>query len=203
MSGSVLARGLLALLGGLALFLADYPIMQPWLVLLAFAPLALGRPGRRSTSPVEVNPCRGCRACYCGGAERCTRTDHERTLRVAAVGRGRDGIASRAEAFVAEAATQRAKRIVFPEVAFTMASGARSEFESHWSAIARENAIFIVVPYVVRAAERGLRNLGCPKVNLQARAMNSEAVAFYRSVGYVNEERLSMGRRLDAEATLA
>src|SRR5450631_309851 len=39
MSGSVLARGLLALLGGLALFLADYPVSQPWLVLLAFAPL--------------------------------------------------------------------------------------------------------------------------------------------------------------------
>lgn len=58
-----------------------------------------------------------------------------RTLRVAAVGRGRDNIAGRAEAFVAEAAKRRAKIIVFPEVEFTMASGARSEFQSHWSAI--------------------------------------------------------------------
>jgi ribosomal protein S18 acetylase RimI-like enzyme len=56
---------------------------------------------------------------------------------------------------------------------------------------------------LVRAAERGLRSLGCPKVNLQVRAMNSEAVAFYRSVGYDIEERLSMGRSLDAEATSA
>jgi ribosomal protein S18 acetylase RimI-like enzyme len=56
---------------------------------------------------------------------------------------------------------------------------------------------------LVRAAERGLRNLGCPKVNLQVRAMNSEAVAFYRSAGYDIEERLSMGRSLDAETTLA
>ncbi|MEO7036881.1 MAG: hypothetical protein ABI548_23235 [Polyangiaceae bacterium] len=36
---SVLARCSFALLGGLALFLADYPVSQPWLVLLAFVPL--------------------------------------------------------------------------------------------------------------------------------------------------------------------
>ena len=80
-----------------------------------------------------------------------------RTLRVAAVGRGRADIAGRAEAFVAEAATRRAKIIVFPEVAFTMASGARAEFESHWSAIARKNAIFIVVPYVDQALSESNR----------------------------------------------
>jgi ribosomal protein S18 acetylase RimI-like enzyme len=50
---------------------------------------------------------------------------------------------------------------------------------------------------LVRAAEQGLRDLGCPKVNLQVRATNQEVVAFYRSVGYQVEERVSMGRRLD------
>jgi ribosomal protein S18 acetylase RimI-like enzyme len=50
---------------------------------------------------------------------------------------------------------------------------------------------------LVRAAEQGLRDLGCPKVNLQMRATNQEVVAFYRSVGYQVEERVSMGRRLD------
>ena len=54
---------------------------------------------------------------------------------------------------------------------------------------------------LIRAAERGLRSLGCPKVNLQVRATNSGVVAFYRSVGYEVEERLSMGRSLDAEST--
>jgi ribosomal protein S18 acetylase RimI-like enzyme len=49
---------------------------------------------------------------------------------------------------------------------------------------------------LVRAAEEGLRGLGCPKVNLQVRATNHEVVAFYRSVGYEIEERVSMGRRL-------
>jgi len=50
---------------------------------------------------------------------------------------------------------------------------------------------------LVRAAEAALRSLGCPKVNLQVRATNREVVAFYRSVGYEIEERVSMGRRLE------
>jgi ribosomal protein S18 acetylase RimI-like enzyme len=52
---------------------------------------------------------------------------------------------------------------------------------------------------LVRAAEFGLRKLGCPKVNLQVRATNSAVVAFYQSVGYEIEERLSMGRPLDVD----
>jgi len=50
---------------------------------------------------------------------------------------------------------------------------------------------------LVRAAESALRALGCPKVNLQVRATNSDVVAFYRSIGYDTEERVSMGRRLE------
>jgi ribosomal protein S18 acetylase RimI-like enzyme len=53
---------------------------------------------------------------------------------------------------------------------------------------------------LVRAAEAGLRGLGCPKVNLQVRATNSAVVSFYQSVGYQVEERLSMGRSLDTTA---
>jgi ribosomal protein S18 acetylase RimI-like enzyme len=49
---------------------------------------------------------------------------------------------------------------------------------------------------LMHAAEAGLRDMGCPKVNLQVRATNSQVVAFYRSLGYMVEERISMGRRL-------
>jgi ribosomal protein S18 acetylase RimI-like enzyme len=49
---------------------------------------------------------------------------------------------------------------------------------------------------LVRAAEDGLRALGCPKVNLQVRVSNEQVVAFYRRLGYQVEERVSMGRRL-------
>jgi putative acetyltransferase len=48
---------------------------------------------------------------------------------------------------------------------------------------------------LVRAAESGLRKLGCPKVNLQVRASNPDVVAFYQRLGYAIEERVSMGRR--------
>lgn len=49
---------------------------------------------------------------------------------------------------------------------------------------------------LVRAAEERLGALGCPKVNLQVRATNTDVVAFYRRLGYGVEERVSMGRRL-------
>jgi ribosomal protein S18 acetylase RimI-like enzyme len=49
---------------------------------------------------------------------------------------------------------------------------------------------------LVRAAEAGLRSMGCGKINLQVRSTNANAVAFYRRLGYLIEERTSMGKRL-------
>ena len=37
---------------------------------------------------------------------------------------------------------------------------------------------------------------GCLKVNLQVRASNAGVIAFYEKLGYVVEERISMGKRL-------
>jgi ribosomal protein S18 acetylase RimI-like enzyme len=48
--------------------------------------------------------------------------------------------------------------------------------------------------------EEGLRAIGCPKLNLQVRASNREAVAFYEKLGYAVEERVSMGKHLDGPA---
>lgn len=45
-------------------------------------------------------------------------------------------------------------------------------------------------------AERRLAELGCPKVNLQVRVSNEEAVGFYRQLGYAVDEVVSMGKRL-------
>ena len=49
---------------------------------------------------------------------------------------------------------------------------------------------------LMRAAEDGLKHIGCPKVNLQVRATNLAVIEFYRSVGYNVEERASLGKRL-------
>ena len=49
---------------------------------------------------------------------------------------------------------------------------------------------------LVRHLETALAGRGCLKVNLQVRASNIEVVAFYESLGYEVEERVSMGKRL-------
>ena len=41
-----------------------------------------------------------------------------------------------------------------------------------------------------------LTDCGCPKLNLQVRTSNAEAVAFYRRLGYVQDEAVSFGKRL-------
>lgn len=50
---------------------------------------------------------------------------------------------------------------------------------------------------LVNAAMEALRELGCIKVNLQIRATNTEVAAFYRSLGFEVEDRLSMGAFTD------
>ena len=46
-------------------------------------------------------------------------------------------------------------------------------------------------------AELRLTRLGCGKANLQIRAENEAVRAFYRRHGYLVEERISMGKRLN------
>lgn len=46
------------------------------------------------------------------------------------------------------------------------------------------------------AAEELLRDLGCPKINLQVRTANASAIGFYEAIGYVTDEVVSMSRRL-------
>jgi ribosomal protein S18 acetylase RimI-like enzyme len=49
---------------------------------------------------------------------------------------------------------------------------------------------------LVDHVERLLLERGCPKVNLQVRASNPDALAFYRRLGYVQDESISLGKRL-------
>ena len=49
---------------------------------------------------------------------------------------------------------------------------------------------------MMREAETRLRQIGCTKINLQVRASNQGVVSFYEKLGYVVEERVSMGKRL-------
>ncbi len=53
---------------------------------------------------------------------------------------------------------------------------------------------------LMAAAEQRLVQIGCPKVNLQVRASNQEALAFYRRIGYSLDDVVSMGRRLEKDS---
>ena len=50
-------------------------------------------------------------------------------------------------------------------------------------------------------AETELRRLGCPKINLQIRGDNAEVKAFYRRIGFQQEDRASFGKALSSEIT--
>jgi ribosomal protein S18 acetylase RimI-like enzyme len=49
-------------------------------------------------------------------------------------------------------------------------------------------------------AEALLAELGCPKVNLQVREGNDDALAFYAALGYAPDAAVSLGRRLIPDA---
>ena len=53
---------------------------------------------------------------------------------------------------------------------------------------------------LMREVEKRLMERGCPKLNVQVRAANSEALQFYRRLGYAQDEAVALGKRLIADA---
>jgi ribosomal protein S18 acetylase RimI-like enzyme len=49
---------------------------------------------------------------------------------------------------------------------------------------------------LVQEAEARLAAMGCQKINLQVRTSNAAVVEFYKKLGYMIEERISMGKRV-------
>jgi alkanesulfonate monooxygenase SsuD/methylene tetrahydromethanopterin reductase-like flavin-dependent oxidoreductase (luciferase family)/ribosomal protein S18 acetylase RimI-like enzyme len=52
---------------------------------------------------------------------------------------------------------------------------------------------------LVAEAEQRLRQLGCPKVNVQIEGENRDVVGFYERLGWTVEDRVSMGKALPGE----
>ncbi|MHC5770518.1 MAG: GNAT family acetyltransferase [Nostoc sp.] len=48
-------------------------------------------------------------------------------------------------------------------------------------------------------AEQLLVEVGCPKINLQVRTTNSEVIKFYQHLGYVVDDVISLGKRLESD----
>ena len=49
---------------------------------------------------------------------------------------------------------------------------------------------------LMQRVERQLKDMGCPKLNMQVRASNSAVLAFYARLGYEPDEAISLGKRL-------
>ncbi len=49
---------------------------------------------------------------------------------------------------------------------------------------------------VMQHVEGLLKAKGCPKINLQVRATNSEVIAFYKKIGFSDDRVISLGKRL-------
>ena len=53
---------------------------------------------------------------------------------------------------------------------------------------------------LVSEAERLLLDAGCPKINLQVRSSNPSVIEFYQRLGYVTDDVVSLGKRLQTDA---
>lgn len=52
---------------------------------------------------------------------------------------------------------------------------------------------------MMNEAEKILREAGCPKMSLQIRATNKQVVEFYKQLGFVEDNVVSMGKRLEVD----
>ncbi len=52
---------------------------------------------------------------------------------------------------------------------------------------------------LVRHVERLRAAAGCPKSNLQVRTTNHDAITFYQRIGYVQDDAISLGKRMIAD----
>jgi ribosomal protein S18 acetylase RimI-like enzyme len=53
---------------------------------------------------------------------------------------------------------------------------------------------------LVDEAEVRLKALGCSKINLQVSFSNEKVAGFYRTLGYEDEERISMGKPISLDS---
>jgi ribosomal protein S18 acetylase RimI-like enzyme len=53
---------------------------------------------------------------------------------------------------------------------------------------------------LMRWGEQALQARGCPKINLQVRSSNAAVIAFYKSLGYGDDEVIGLGKRLVSDS---
>ena len=66
----------------------------------------------------------------------------------------------------------------------------------YYLAVASEHRRKGVARDLMAALETLLLAYGCTKINLQVRVTNQDVVDFYLGLGYIIEDRVSMGKRI-------
>ena len=86
----------------------------------------------------------------------------------------------------------------------TLIATAMVGFDGHrgwvnYLAVALSHRRLAIGRALMHEAERLLTERGCPKLNLLVRSTNVDVIAFYRSLGYAQDDVVSLGKRLIAD----
>ena len=89
-------------------------------------------------------------------------------------------------------------------VGATLIATAMVGFDGHrgwvyYLAVAVSHRKLAIGRALMHEAERLLTERGCPKLNLLVRSSNVDVIAFYRSLGYAQDDVVSLGKRLIAD----
>lgn len=52
---------------------------------------------------------------------------------------------------------------------------------------------------IMKAVEGLIKSKGCPKINLQVRNTNRSIIAFYKAIGYGDDNVVGLGKRLESD----
>ncbi|MDZ8081356.1 MAG: GNAT family acetyltransferase [Nostoc sp. DcaGUA01] len=90
--------------------------------------------------------------------------------------------------------------IIWQEIVATVMAG----YEGHrgwinYLAVAPQYQRQGIGKLMMLEAEQLLVEAGCPKINLQVRTTNTEVIKFYQHLGYVVDDVISLGKRLESD----
>jgi len=69
----------------------------------------------------------------------------------------------------------------------------------NYLAVAPEHRRQGLARQIVKTAESRLKEAGCPKINLQVRTANQTALGFYQAIGFMVDDVISLGKRLEPD----
>jgi ribosomal protein S18 acetylase RimI-like enzyme len=106
---------------------------------------------------------------------------------------------------IARKLTEQPELFLVAEIAGRVVASAMVGFDGHrgwvyYLAVASEHRGRSVGRALMAEAERLLVERGCPKINLLVRSSNAEVLAFYRKLGYLQDDVVSLGKRLIHDA---